>query len=68
MYNKESIKKQKQKQEQKLLKLFPLGVTIESADGKYGGSEVFWGEGKHLQPFSYLVDWNPDNYRIKKVI
>jgi len=52
--------------EKELLKLFPLGTIIESADGKNGGSEVFRGSGGELQPFSYLDDWDPSHYRVKE--
>ena len=52
------------KRAEKILEIFPIGTMVESADGTNGGSIVFLGEGT-VQPFSYLDDWNPENYRIK---
>ena len=46
-----------------VLTKFPVGTVIESADGTQGGTEVFIGNSGLLQPFSYLDDYNVENYR-----
>ena len=49
-----------------VLTKFPVGTVIESADGTQGGTEVFIGNSGLLQPFSYLDDYNVENYRVKQ--
>ena len=45
---------------------FPVGTVVESVDGTQGVTEVFIGNNGLLEPFSYLDDYNVENYRIKQ--
>ena len=41
-----------------VLAKFPVGTLITSTIGEGGPSKVFIGDGLHIQPFSYLGDYD----------
>ena len=47
-----------------LRKKFKVGDWVFGIGEHKGCSEVFEGYGNTLQPFDYLNDFNPDNYRL----
>ncbi|MGR3218943.1 MAG: hypothetical protein ACUZ8H_03875 [Candidatus Anammoxibacter sp.] len=60
----ENIKIRNSQKSKEVREKFNIGDWVFGLGEHHGCSQVFEGDSKDYQPFSYLNDFNPDNYRI----
>ena len=67
-YSGNEYKKELTSEDKSVLSAYPEGTMIYSTIGLGlgGGTEVFIGDGLHVQPFSYLGDYNINHYTKEK--